>query len=521
MLSEHLVVSLGVPSKPPGTNLAPDAGIFVHEYQPLQQQRAGFTKSAAPPNGLAISDTHIFAAQHDTGVVHVYSRARGHQEAAVAFNERISCIALACHDAVLVLGTQQGRIVLWELCTGRQLTTNQAHLHAVTALAVDAPSNFLLSASHDATVHVWPLPALLSFATAHIAEPEPEPLSTFSSHHAAITALSVGHGASHANFAISFSRDRTCLVWDYRTNRILRTYLLSGIPSTAVLDAADRIVYVGYDDGNVQPLDLCASASRDLTAVQAGTDADAAVPVQASPNTLWSLPDASYGSVISMSASYDGTSIVTGHQSGHLLTWDVARGQASALGQRPFHAPISNLIFLPVTGFRGQHSSSKMIRIHEIVKPKFGALNASDSGRVPANYNMHVQLSTDLNAPISAFRENVTAPTFSAALLDDGVLELASWRKNGQQINAEAEAGEHDFMALDAPAQIERTTEQENADLKAQLRAMQNVQKKVLEKMTKLSDERRALLKKEQSRVAKKSANGRNGFSNEDDDSSD
>ncbi|KXT01541.1 hypothetical protein AC578_6336 [Pseudocercospora eumusae] len=513
MLTEHYIVSLGVPLKPPGSNVPKDAGIFVHEQQ---QQRAVFKKSATPPNCLAVSDTHIFAAQHAQRVVHVYSRDKASQEATIAFNEPISSIALACNDAVLFLGSHQGRIFVWEVATGRQLATNTAHLQAVTALSVDATSNFLLSASNDSTIHVWSIPALLSFATAHMIA---DPLSTLSDHHAAITALCVGHGASHCNFALSFSKDRTARMWDYRTNHTLRTYLLPAIPSSAVLDPADRVVYVGYEDGNVQSLDLYTSVGRDLAAVQHGVHA--AVPVQASPKSLWRLSDASYGSVLSMSISYDGTSIITGHQSGHVLSWDVARGQACALAHVPFHAPVTNLIFLPITGLRDRHSPSKKIRINEIVKPKFAALTTSETAAVPANYNMHVQLSAQLPASNSEFWENITTPTFSAVLLDEGLSELASWGKNALQANRDAEAGEHDFMALDGPAPIGTTTEQENAHLRAQLRAMQNVQKKVLEKMTKLSDEKRALLNKEQKRLAKRSANGQNGASHEEDDSSD
>ncbi|KXT08834.1 hypothetical protein AC579_8304 [Pseudocercospora musae] len=515
MLTEHYIVSLGVPLKRPGRNLAKGAGIFEHEYQPLQQQRAVFPKSATPANGLAVADTHIFAAQHDTGLLHVYSRDQGRQEGTVAFNERISCIALACNDAVLLLGTQQGRVFAWEVCTGRQVSTTQAHLHAVTALCVDATSNFLLSASNDAAVHVWSIPALLSFATAPIARP----LTTFSSHRADITALCVGHAASHCNFALSFSTDRTCLIWDYRANHLLRTYLLPAVPSSAVLDPADRIVYVGYEDGSVQSLDLYTSLAKDLTAVHAGNDA--AVPVQPPPKSLWSLSDSSYGSVLSMSISHDGSTIITGHQSGNVLTWDVARGQARALGHLPFHAPVSNLIFLPVTALRDQHSPGKSIRINEIVKPKFGAWNTPEGGAVPANYNMHVQLSADLAATNSEFRENITTPTFSPELLDEGLSELASWGRNAWQVNRDAGPGEDDFTALDGPASIARATEQENAHLRAQLRAMQNVQKKVLEKMTKLSDEKRALLKKEQRRLARRSANGQDGVSNEEDNCSD
>lgn len=64
-------------------------------------------------NCVAVNDTHIFAAQHEKAYVHVYSRQRGNQEAFVAFPERIRCLTLA--GDVLVCGTAEGRLMLWEV----------------------------------------------------------------------------------------------------------------------------------------------------------------------------------------------------------------------------------------------------------------------------------------------------------------------------------------------------------------------------------------------------------------------
>jgi pre-rRNA-processing protein IPI3 len=44
----------------------------------------------------------------------VYSRDRGNQEALISFAERINCLTLV-NDGLLVLGTAEGRIILWEV----------------------------------------------------------------------------------------------------------------------------------------------------------------------------------------------------------------------------------------------------------------------------------------------------------------------------------------------------------------------------------------------------------------------
>ena len=65
-------------------------------------------------NALAANSTHIFAAQAEKAVVHVYSKERGNQEALISFQERIHSLAMIA-DEVLVLGTAEGRVILWEV----------------------------------------------------------------------------------------------------------------------------------------------------------------------------------------------------------------------------------------------------------------------------------------------------------------------------------------------------------------------------------------------------------------------
>jgi hypothetical protein len=114
MLTEQFVASIAAPTKP-NTGVTKDAGIFLHEFQPLAAQRHVFKKSASKACGLAVSSSHIFAAQEGKAVVHVYSREKGNQEAIVPFQERIHSVALACGDTVLLLGAESGRILVWEV----------------------------------------------------------------------------------------------------------------------------------------------------------------------------------------------------------------------------------------------------------------------------------------------------------------------------------------------------------------------------------------------------------------------
>ena len=500
MLTEQFIASVGVPNKAPGTNVSKDAAIFTHQFQPLLAQQQVFKKSATLSNCLAVSSTHIFAAQAEKAVVHVYSREKGNQEAIVPFTERITSVTLACDETVLVLGTAEGRIFLWEVASGQQISTSQAHLQAVTALAPDGTGNFLLSASKDSTIHVWTIPSLLSFT--NTAMQPLSPLRTFTSHRADIAAIVLGRSAGFANIAVSASSDMTCLVWDYHTNAVLQTCLLPAVPTCLDIDAAERAVYVGYEDGCIQQLDLYASLSG-LANVH-NSSKQGHVPVQPPQSSLWQPLEKSAGAVRSISVSFDGCTILSGHASGVILSWDVGKnGLSSSILQAPLPGPVANLMFLPVAGFAKEHRRN--LKTPAIVKPKFGAFDDS-SGSIPNNYALNVQLTNDLSRERpSGFEMALMSPSFPAELLDTGLIEVLNWGKGGRSNNAIEQHEAEDFMALDgATGPRTLSLEDQNSTLKAELSALRKLQKVSFEKIERISSEKRALIQREEKRFAKK-----------------
>ena len=118
MLKETFVASTLDPEKPSNTTLA---GIHLHDVHPLPSLRSTFKKSSTKTNCLAVSPSHVFAAQADKAVIHVYNRERNNQEAIVPFPERIHSVALAGESdgaGTLILGTEGGRVILWEVRSG-------------------------------------------------------------------------------------------------------------------------------------------------------------------------------------------------------------------------------------------------------------------------------------------------------------------------------------------------------------------------------------------------------------------
>lgn len=130
MQPEQFFTTVSGPPLAANTAINKDIGVYHQNLTPYSVSHA-FKKSSAPPHCLAVSDTHVFAAQENKAHVHVYSRAKGSQECFVAFPERIRCLALV--GQVLVLGTVEGRLILWEVCAIhralRSLLTGDTDIH--------------------------------------------------------------------------------------------------------------------------------------------------------------------------------------------------------------------------------------------------------------------------------------------------------------------------------------------------------------------------------------------------------
>lgn len=400
----------------------------------------------------------------------------------------------------------------------------------MTALAVHSTSTFFLSGSADASIHVWSLPSLLSFANAG-SQGQHAPLHTLSGHRAAITALAIGHSAALCNIVVSASSDQSCIVWDYHNNQMLRTVLLPSIPRCLELDPADRAFYTAYDDGSVQMVDFYSAAfsaaNPDSVEHPLYDDTQAAMPVQPPTQTRWSPPSADQGAALSAMLSYDGSMLMTGHSNGNVLVWDIPLGRySSTFTSAPLPGPITNLVHLPVQGFSNTHPA--MLSQATIVKPKHSAFdNPELDGAVPGNYNLSLQFSRQLPMPhLSAsarpnnadfesdFLAALSHPVFPDSLLADSLAELATWNPSAKIHSAAASTPEEvsapqpqvadsaDFMSLDAPAgSTDPSLQQQNEALQAEIAALKRVQRASLVQMEKLRQEKVELLAKIQQDV--------------------
>ncbi|GAQ44676.1 pre-rRNA-processing protein ipi3 [Aspergillus tubingensis] len=495
MLSECFIASTLASSKAPASATLRDVGVCVHEFQPTLNLRSTFKKSSTAANCLAVSPSHVFAAQSEKAIVHVYSREKGNQEATVPFPERIRSIAVAGgkNGDVLVLGTEGGRLILWETCTGRQVATTASHLRPVTSLVVDPNSNFILSGSSDASIHVWSLVDLLSFTkppSGRDRQPPNSPIRTFSNHRAAITAIAVGHSAGRYNIAVSAADDSTAIAWDYHTGRLLRTFLLPSNAKSLALDPADRAFYVGYEDGSIQSIDFYKNQSIQNPLHDPSLQS---TPSQPPAEDRWAPPSADCGAAHALTLCYDGMTLLSGHQNGKVLSWTVGRKKYASTVADYTH-PVTNLFMLPPNGL--PHPSLDLKRVaHTIVKPRYDSSLSETSqaaGAVPADYTFSTHLLPSISSkPDSAkpdqFTEAFSHAYFPESMLEEGLAELAAFSQptsNGAPVSSIAHGiSDEDLAAKDS--QISQL-EAELATLKKKSSVNETARQSTTDEVTKL-----------------------------------
>ena len=389
----------------------------------------------------------------------------------------------------------------------------------MTALAVDPTSNFLLSGSSDANIHTWSLTALLDFARVPDSplQAASHPLiHTLTGHGNAVTAVACGHSYGSGTLAVSAARDSTAIVWDFRKGIALRTFLLDGIAGALAMDVLDRGFYTAYENGSVQLIDLYDTLDSQPQPVQDSRHSHKTI--QPRSRHLWTVPGAEDGSDIGgglcLLLSWDGSRLLSGHQSGAIVSWQVATGSCEMkLGTLP--GPVTNLVTLQ-DGLPSNRSSA-MATIKSIVKPRHGTAAPEEGAMslVPDNYTAVVQLSGLTDEPNDLFSEAghqdvnqssldhaITHPSFPMETQQAGLMELANWGQNKPNGIIEPPSNAEEYMALDEesesagkePQTVEQALRKQNSVLMEQVMALQRLQDSSFIQLRHLREEKKLLL---------------------------
>ena len=317
---------------------------------------------------------------------------------------------------------------------------------------------------------MWSVPSLLSSSSSsaneYIEGPIFGPLRSLSNHRAAITAVAFGHSASANNIALSASKDKTCVVWDYYSGEALHTFLLSQSPLCLALDPVDRAAYAGYEDGTIQFLDFYNQGGLNQTLHDPVAQL---APTQPPASTIWAAQDHSPTAILCLQVSYEGTRLLSGHRDGKVHPWDVGTGKfGNPLVD--FSAPVTNLQVLKPTGFANVPEPA--LKLQNVVKPRYESFtNGNHTGgpTIPPKYTLTAQFTSNLPLPgssgTSLFHEALNHPSFPTPLLEEAHSGFSIWRNGKTKGEDSADVAELRAQNAGLTAQLASAVDRERSAL--------------------------------------------------------
>lgn len=137
------------------------------------------------------------------------------------------------HDGRAIAAVSDGAIQIWDLRSGRLLSTLTGHTGAIARCAVTADGRRLVSASADTTLKVWDL------MTGHA-------LITLAGHAATVESCAIVPGSRRV---VSASADATLKIWDLDTGHVVTTLAqhTDAVTDCAVTPDGRRVVSASAD----------------------------------------------------------------------------------------------------------------------------------------------------------------------------------------------------------------------------------------------------------------------------------
>lgn len=269
------------------------------------------------------------------------------------------------------------------------------HVQAVSCV-VAAPYH-LLTGSDDSNVHVWNLAQLVELDAGE----DHEPVASLSNHRGAITSLAVSPGDNaETSLCVSASKDKTCVIWNYRSGQVLRTILFPTAPLCLALEPGTRGVFVSSEDGSIYSVDFFGSKpllgpkSEDPSTVVQITSKFCAVPTESGPASCLAL-------------THDGTVLLSGHPKGQVHDWAITDQQANS-GPKELtnlNAAVTNIVFVPPMA-----PSATPTKAWAVVKP----------AQMKRRYDFSAQFEADLTSE-TRFAATVKAQGFQRETLDAAI----------------------------------------------------------------------------------------------------
>lgn len=154
----------------------------------------------------------------------------------------VNAVAISPNGQLVVSGSSDKTLRIWNPVTGRSLHTLEGHTAAINAVAISPDGQLIVSGSSDKTLRVWDLESLTV-------------MQLLKGHKGAVNAVAI---APNGQFMVSGSSDNTLRIWDLEKGKMMNFPLVGhvGVVSAVAITFDGRQVVSASRDKTLRVWDL-------------------------------------------------------------------------------------------------------------------------------------------------------------------------------------------------------------------------------------------------------------------------
>ncbi|KAK9115798.1 hypothetical protein Sjap_014745 [Stephania japonica] len=282
---------------------------------------------ASPLHGLLCLNNHSIIASQPQSVLRNYSL------------EAIGPLSSTRDGLYLAGGAPSGNTFIWEVSSGRMVKKWSAHQRSISCLAFSMDGSLLVSGSDEGEICVWDLISLLDVADSGSV---PSSFLSWLEHQSSITGLICTSGSS-SSMLISSSLDGTCKVWDLFSGELMSIRTFTQPVNAIIIDREEQFLFSGCTDGRIF-----------VSAVDNGLYVNAF----ATPEDQLMVLSEHKGPITALSFSLSGQFLTSASEDCTACLWDV---KTFSVARRFNHKKgrITNIVIVPQSSLivRGETSS--------------------------------------------------------------------------------------------------------------------------------------------------------------------
>jgi len=268
----------------------------------------------------------MYVAQSKKPSICIYQWGKSQVHMTCHIQEVVTALSIDRYNMYLLGGSKKGIVYLWEIFTGRLLTTWQAHFKDISKLKCSTSSDFFCTASVDGTARAWNLGTI--FNTLKLDNKSTvalKPFRSWSPHTLAIKDLLIQ--ATFSTFRVfTGSIDRSVVLYDvFSSSQLMRVSLDESVECLS-LNPTQDFLFAGSFSGQIFVVDLSVAAANlcHLTlTVDGKVDSKTSAPALLTRVALVGHTKC----VTSLGMSSDNRTLVSSSEDGTVRFWDIWTGQ--------------------------------------------------------------------------------------------------------------------------------------------------------------------------------------------------